>query len=1051
MSFVLRGAMAVAIVIVSIVGPVCAATIGPVTVGAVSLSPTITGRITDSTGTAVSGATVTATGAGTRLSAITAGDGTYSIAAPPGVYSISVVKGGFQSAGNDGITVATGTPIQVNVSLSEQNLQSLRTIGRTSATGNGTNRTPFNVSEAPVSQLPQQEISLRQNNNLTDLVANIPGVTATRTFSSTPNTNFAVRGLPLQTRVTIDGHPVSSGIVGEYNTNYAASYIFQDAEVVKGAGLNGAIAGESAVGTVNLRTADFAPKNRFDFTGGGDNYTGSFYNFLADVNFGADNKFSLILQKSYIGYRGPWDNYYGDRINTGNLSAAPIGTLTPPNLTGLEQWQGDYSNRYSLEAQLAKLRYKFNESSSITVEFLGLQGQYQPQGGSYGSYLGNVAVQSCQTTAGAFITYANQCPANATFSAPYTFANAGTTVPGYSWFPNSFIQNNEPQFSAELRTSIGSDTALFRPYTHVINRYISGVAENQYPGNGGGWNAVTNIANCQVQYLKPGTTGIVGGTGAAGPCFPNNVSATSSSYVGANPTLTTVFNTTANAPNGGVCSTVAPFTCFTNPTAVQNDGRYGYSTPFSQPEFDQLFGYTFTYIHPVANNTYFFSYDYRRDYTQSSSSDGSGAAPGCQFVIGSISGSSVYGNGGVPYQPGCSTAQYPASSPYAQYNKLPRSAVGTPPTLSQYADLSLNGLFQLTPALRLAVGNYFEIYRVAAQIENPVVLNGYAALGNSAASPVSLITQNVQYDHYDPHIGFEYRVDPTTSVRVSGGSSITQPYAGILSGFGSVTIPNAANGNIYTVNIPNSQLRPETSVAYDVGFDKRLGDGGVISMDAYHINVHNVFLSLTQTIATPPQFAGDLAQQTNYVNGPEELSYGLEFQIAKAPTVGFGYYANATLNRTYYNELPLSLYAANTKPTNVNYNINGVQIFGIPFWKGYAQGSYNWRNGATFLLGLELQGQDNSTYGPPYAQLNAAYKLPIVANKIALLFSGQNLNNTGNGATQLGRVLSGQGFVEPGVYLNNGVLTYAGPNGSTSTPLQALPPRTFRFSLNITP
>ena len=85
-------------------------------------------------------------------------------------------------------------------------------IGRSSTSYN---RAPFNISESAVSSLPAQLITQRQNPNLTDTVATVPGVIAERTFSSTPNTDFAVRGSPLQTRVTIDGHPISSGISGQ--------------------------------------------------------------------------------------------------------------------------------------------------------------------------------------------------------------------------------------------------------------------------------------------------------------------------------------------------------------------------------------------------------------------------------------------------------------------------------------------------------------------------------------------------------------------------------------------------------------------------------------------------------------------------------------------------------------------------------------------------------------------------------------------------------------------------------------------------------------------
>ncbi len=61
-----------------------------------------------------------------------------------------------------------GTPAAISVTMQELNLSSLRVIGRTGTT---VNRTPFNVSESSISTLPPLEITLRQNNNLTDTLA----------------------------------------------------------------------------------------------------------------------------------------------------------------------------------------------------------------------------------------------------------------------------------------------------------------------------------------------------------------------------------------------------------------------------------------------------------------------------------------------------------------------------------------------------------------------------------------------------------------------------------------------------------------------------------------------------------------------------------------------------------------------------------------------------------------------------------------------------------------------------------------------------------------
>jgi len=998
---------------------------------------TLIGHITDSSGGALAGATVTVQGGNRTYPATTGNDGSFTLTLPPGLYSITISHAGYQSVQND-LALTEGRTV-FSVPLQEANLSSLREIGHVITTAK---RTPFNVTESSVSVLPPLEIALRMNNNLTDTVATIPGVVASRTFSATPNTNFVVRGGAIQTRVTIDGHPISSGIVGQWNTNYAVSGIFQDVEVIKGTGLNGAIAGESAVGTVNLRTRNFTPNNAAGLQIGSDQYSGGIYNAFADVNF-FNNKASLIVAKSFIGYNGPWNNYFGDRA--GRTSTITNGVGQIPQIMGLDQWQGDFSNRYSLEGELVKGRYRFSEATSISAEFLGMQGQYKPQGGSYATYVGQMTLQACQNGTAFSATLAG-CTASSLYTAPYTFGNIGNTVNAYTWFPNSYIQNNEPQFSAEFRTTLKDDTIILRPYTALINRYISGASENQYAGNSAGWNVVTSAANCQVKYLAPGTTGGPA-TGAAGPCFPVTTGPNGAAYIGGD-TTGHVFATTTTAPT---CSSVAPFTCFTTPTGIENDGLFGYGTPFSQPELDRLNGYTFNWTHPAGPNSYTFSYDYRKDYTQSASTDQTSPAAGCSLVIGSVSGANIFVKNqvtggpapGTSYQPGCTTAQFAA--PYTNYNLLPRSAVGTPPTVSQYGDFALTGTWQLGDRFGISLGNYFEMYRLNAQVEDPTVLAYYASLGNASAAPVSLISATQQYNHYDPHLGIVFRPTYDLSLRVNAGSSITPPYAGLVSGFGSISIPNAAAHN-YTNSIPNFNLKPETTVAYDFGFDNRFHDGSVFSLDLYDLTVHNVFLSNSTVIPAIPgitTFSDTLFIISNQINGPIQRSYGLELQFSKTPTLGWGYYLSTTLSRTFYDQLPLSIYLSNTTAGSGNFNVTGAQIFGNPFGKGYAQILYAGTHGSMAELGMDWEGQDNSTLGPGYTIFDAAFRAPV-APKAFLQLSVQNLFNFSSG-TALGRNLSGQGNFEPTAFLNTttGQLQSSG----SATSLQALPPRTLRLSL----
>jgi outer membrane receptor protein involved in Fe transport len=1049
----LRASAVIAFASLCLAGPASAATIPSVVAQApAAATGTLNGRVLDPRGNPVAGAVVSVAGPSPAPSVTTDNDGRFSFSLAPGVYTVSVNRGGFETAQNDA-AIVSGTTVTLTVPLQEQNLQSLRVIGRTST---NSQRAQLNVSESSVSTLPPLEITLRQNNTLTDTVATMPGVVVQRTFTATPNTNFVVRGAGPQTRVTVDGHPVSSGIFGQWNTNYAASGIFNDVEVVKGTGLNGAIAGESAVGTVNLRTRDFTAKNSYGLQLGTDNYSGGLYNMFADVNF-LNSKASLIVAKSFIGFNGPWNNVFANRAGLTNSGTIQAGQGVPPSIIGLDQWQGDFSNRYSLQAELAKFRYRFSETSSVTLEYLGMQGQYQPQGGSYAAYLGTMTLQACQQS-GAFKPTLAACGSQATYTAPYTFGQIGSTVPAYTWFPNSFIQNNEPQFAAEFRTAIKNDTVLFRPYTHLINRYISGVRENNYPGNSAGWNVVTNVANCQVKYIAPNTNPTpapgVPATGAAGPCFGANTGPNGAAYIGGDNTGHQ-FLTTPNAPT---CSPTPPYTCFTTRTGIQNDGTFGYGTPFSQPELDRLNGYTLSLIHPAGNNIFNFSVDYRKDFAQSQSSDQSGAAPGCNFVIGSVTGTAVFQQNGpnkgkvYPGNENCSTVGF--TGPYATYNLLPRSAIGTPPTVSQYTDFALTGTFQIGENLKLAIGNYLELYKLNAQIEDPTVLAAYAALGNAQASPVALITRTQNYSHYDPHVGLEYRANRNLSLRANAGSSITQPWPGIVSGFGSITIPNAANGGNYTNSIPNFNLKPETTVAYDIGGDYRLRDGGVVSMDLYDLTIHDVFLQNTTNLGTIPLICGpgnggqapnSLCLQTNQINGPIQRSYGLEASVYKNPVNGLGYYFSSTLSRTYYDQLPLSIYFSNTSASNGNFNVNGAQLFGNPFFKAYAQLLYARSNGTAYSIGADYEGPDNSTFSLPFMIWDAAARVPV-AKHLQLQISAQNLFNYNTG-TALGRSLSNQGNFEPAVYLPVGTSVLL-PTGTT-TNVNALPPRTIRMSLNI--
>ena len=545
------------------VGPVSAATTSAITIAQANSTGTVSGQVVGDNGNAVGGASVLFDGP-QRQSTTTDNSGNFTISVTPGLYTVTVTKGGFQT-GSSQVTVTSDTTTNVNVALTAANLSNLNVIGRTSSSSSS-NTAHFNISSSPQQIITQQQIIQRNTPDLTSVLQELPGVTIPRATSN-PNQSFIIDGLRYETNTEIDGHPVSSGTAGTFLTNYTSAPIFGGVDVISGMGLNGPTAAESGAGIVNLKTPDFTAKDSGLLQGGLDNYGGSLYTALADINIG--NKLSVILGRSFSGYRGP--SYATQQADYTGATPA-YGTGGPAALAnGIVQYIADFSNTYSLNAELAKARYEFSDSTSLTFEFLGLQGGFNPQGGAYGQYVGQLTVPTCinKNVAG----NGAACTVDSEYNTPAAQGSIGATIPIYGFYPGSFVEQNQPNFNADFKTTIGNDTLLLRPYTAAINRLIDGTQESNIPGDaGGGWYQVTNVANCSATFGGAPT----GPGGATGPCFAAN-SIPGAAYVGAANTTPVTYQTTTTAP---VCTPTTP--CYTTSTGLNNSGQTGYGSPYAR-------------------------------------------------------------------------------------------------------------------------------------------------------------------------------------------------------------------------------------------------------------------------------------------------------------------------------------------------------------------------------------------------------------------------------------------------------------------------------------
>jgi len=992
----------------------------------------VAGRITNARGNGVPSATISIAGNGARTSVQTDANGNYSFSLAPGFYTISVIKGGYQSASSD-VTVLAGTPVMANVILVEANLSNLQVIGRTSGSGTR-NQARFNVSSSSDAQINSQVIENRTTPDLTPLVNELPGVTVAHSATQ-PNENFIVRGLSVETKTTIDGHPVSSGTSGTFLTQFMSAPLFGGVDVLKGAGLNGPTAGQSAVGTVNIRTLDFTPKDSSFFQVGSDSYGGTVYTTLVDLNFLKDNRLSLILGRSFSGYRGP--TYNKSQIgldNADGTTPAYTGTFQTPALSNnVAAFVTDFSNTYSLNAELAKLRYRFSDQTSLMLEFLGLQGRYDPQGGSYGQFSGYGTVPNCLSAAGSKGVATTSCGVTSVYSTPqlygtptaggapfYTTGMAGATnVPFYAFYPGSDVRQNQPNFSADFTTTYKDATILFRPYTAAINRLIDGGGENGVPGNYGGWYQVTSNANCQVQYAAASAAN----GGAKGPCYVPGV-APSAGYV-TNPSVPHAYATTGALPNGYVCSAATP--CLTTPGMQDNAGEWGFGSPYTTLELDKLLGYTFDFIKPVGNNTYNFSVDHYYDDAQSYLNDASSLIAGCSFTEGSVVNTPA--KAGPGYQPGCTLPN------------LRPSPIGVPETFSSITGIALTGQFQLTPKLEFDWGNYFTHYTILAQKTNPALSAIFGA--NTSAIPLpsyngipTLVGNQLSASHYDPHFGFVFRPTREWAIRATAGSSISIPFASQVSGF--TKINQSSTGTTFTT--PNNSLLPEEVVAFDLGSDYRLRNGTVLAADIYNDDVHNAWIN-TSAPYTGPTVPGlentPNVFQSQYYNVPHQVAQGIEFSATNEPARGLGYRLTTSFARNYYLGIPPSFFSV------AQYDYNGEQIVGIPYAKGYAEIQYAAAKGTLFRLGADYEGNNNAFNYPAFLTFDGGVRVNL-SHGVVLGTSVENLTGVNFGAN-LGHAVQYQGVDPVAARIVNGQYVY-----TASKYLGIVQPgfRTFRFTLS---
>jgi hypothetical protein len=552
---------------------VAAAASGPTAAGAqdAGATGTVSGTVSDASRKPLGGTAIDISGHGATVSTISAADGSYSVKLVPGVYSLSARKGGYQTI-EGAVRVLAGETSVLNVTLVEASTSNLRVIGATSTVSSRAASTAV----SSVSSLPSYVLLEQQPITLQNVLTQIPGVTFDRGQSSDPYEYFAVRGGTVESRVEIDGHPISLGTVGKWNVDQVDPDVFDGVDVFKGAGVFGANAGESVFGTINLRTRDFTPGNAYDVRFGIDQYGAQTSTFAASGNLG---HLGYVLNYNVAGDVGPQNGIIGNEVE-----------LDPNNpAKAIVAFQAPLNDSVREASELAKVRYNFSSATSLSAGFLGFQGTQNPQGVAYGTSTGTVQIEEGIPGSGGSATQ---------YNAPYAQNLIGHTITGYQWYPGTTTTENQPFFEAEFRTALNNDTILLRPYTGVITRVVDGTNEANFPDGQFDLAWTKYVSNTNSPLYEP--------CSVATPCYL--------------PGSSTPSFTTGNNP----CATV---TCY----------QPQYGSAYYETEVNRLHGTTFSYIHPFGQNDLNFTYDYHSDETQDFYSAGtpafSGGTVGDEFDI----------------------------------------------------------------------------------------------------------------------------------------------------------------------------------------------------------------------------------------------------------------------------------------------------------------------------------------------------------------------------------------------------------------------------------
>lgn len=273
----------------------------------------------------------------------------------------------------------------------------------------------------------------------------------------------------------------------------------------------------------------------------------------------------------------------------------------------------------------------------------------------------------------------------------------------------------------------------------------------------------------------------------------------------------------------------------------------------------------------------------------------------------------------------------------------------------------------------------------------------------------------IKFDQYydAPRASLVWRPKPDIAVRAAAGGGLAiAPLGDLVGDNGQTTcLPNVGYCDQTLVN---TAIRPETSFGYDLGVDKRLGGGTVLSSDIYLTNLWGQIYYNQSTSPPCPSCGGLPLLTTSYRNLAQTRYEGLEVDLHH--DVPHGYYWNAALSlmRGFVLNLPpgfynsggvcnlstgvnCASYAASVVPgINFNASFTGATV---PYAQGFALFGYRWRPYRFVSVDMHYFGNNNGYYAPAFDVFDMNGGIDLNQN-LAIQATFRNITNQDSATVQ---------------------------------------------------